>query len=162
MTVSGYFNFGTANVFNTVIIPISVRFHLLHEFKHWLKASNFDCMLLFPIPNLLLWKTIPKAVADIDVQWMFFSGQNITLWFLNDPIRSTVHLDMFNFNPDSLLNCSSVVIRFSNDVFVPYNGKLASSATRGCFISTLFNFIPLMFLFLSIIMDTISIQTMNK
>ena len=159
MTVSGYINFETANVFNTVIIPIRMRFHLLQEFKHWLKGSIFDCMLLFPIPNLLLWKTIPSAVADIDVQWMFFSGQNITLCFLNDPIRSTVHLD---FNPDSLPNCSSVVIRFSNDLFVPYNGKLASSATRGCFISTLFIFIPLMFLFLSTIIDTISIQTMNK
>ena len=45
MTVSGCINFGTANVFNTVFFPISVRFHLLQDFNHWLNILHI-CKIL--------------------------------------------------------------------------------------------------------------------
>jgi len=63
MTMRGYINFGSTTVFNTVTYPISVRFHLLQDFKHWLIALIFGWMLMFTINNLLLCKTNPSTVV---------------------------------------------------------------------------------------------------
>ena len=135
-----------------------MRFYLLHDFKHWLNATIFGCMLLFTIHNLLLWNTIPNAVADIDVQWMFFSGQNITLCFRKDPLRNTVHLDMFNFNPDSLPNCLSV----SKWSFRTLQWKTCIVGEKRLFYFDIVYFYTFNVLIFFIIMNNISIQTMNK
>ena len=66
-TVKGYINFGSANVFTTVMLPINVSFLWLQRFKQLLNSHNFgrrlySCIRLLSEKKLcLVFKLIQKT-----------------------------------------------------------------------------------------------------
>ena len=72
-TVSTYINFGSANVFNTVIFPIKVSFRCCQDLRQFLNSCSFGNMFFKIVSFSLFVNVMPYVDASFDVQWKFIS-----------------------------------------------------------------------------------------
>jgi len=83
MTVSGYINFGTANVFNTVYFPIySCEVPFAPRFQALMKRINFRLYVVVYHTQFIVVKNNSKCCCWYWCPVEDLLGQNITLCFL--------------------------------------------------------------------------------
>ena len=105
---------------------------------------------------------IPKVFADSDVHKKFKCFKISTVVFLKDPICRTVFFLLFSFNPETDLKASKTSMSSPNELKVPSNAKVASSANIELLKSFPNNEIPPIFLFSLTAAASNSIQIINK
>ena len=78
-------------------------------------------------------KTIPGHIALFEIQENFLCFINSIVFDVREPMRRTWHFFAYNISPEMFVNLSSILIKFSKDLFDPSNIKDASSAKRDVF-----------------------------
>ena len=106
--------------------------------------------------------TIPKVFADSDVHKKFKCFKYSTVVFLKDPIRKTVFFLLFSFNPETDLKASKTSMSSWNELKVPSEAKVTSSANIELLKSFQNNEIPPIFLFSLTAAASNAIQIINK
>jgi len=101
-TVRGYTIFGKENILSTAILPMSDKFHFfqLHIHVQCFIELISGFRLISVIIAMSLVNVMPSVFASFDVQLKFESFLSLLFEWRIGPIRKTVHLSLFSFNPD--------------------------------------------------------------
>ena len=105
---------------------------------------------------------MPSVLALSLHQWNFLPWQYVLFEYFNDPAFKAVHLEAFNFNPDTQWKLSKTLISVSNDFFEPSVKNVASSANKDYFTSCPAILTPRIFMFCEISYDKSSMHTMKR